>query len=431
MLIQYITTAVGTALVLVSSTFIITRPNLNNWKYIIIFSSLTLFGFFQLYFDLPNWIYLTSNSILLALLSKKISYLCHIPLVYMVSIIHIYFVVFLFNQFMRFSADDLNSSIPLTISVGLTTTLLSSLSLYFCRMIFERHIKNVIELEKRIILLIAIALLLCAYIAYTITTLFDSIALSNSQFFSIISLLAAFFLLTGSISFIILHTYTKSNEIKRKVEHLETLKEYTDNLEQVYNNLRSFKHDYINIMAAMTCYIEEKKYDELERFFYDHILPMKENLTNNNISMANLSRIKILDMKSIIYTKLLLAINQNINVTIDIPTEIVSVNMSHIDLARVLGVYLDNAIEACLESESPQLNFHLACIDNDIVLRISNTYVDRGLSISQMQKKNITTKGKGHGLGLYNVSEIFKKYDNVYHETLTEDNLFIQQVQIS
>ncbi|SFL42641.1 two-component system, AgrA family, sensor histidine kinase AgrC [Lachnospiraceae bacterium KH1T2] len=431
MLIQYITTSICSALILFSSIVILTRPNLNYWKYGIMFASLTLLGFFQLYFGLANWISVAFNSILLVLLSKKLSYLCHIPLVYIVGIIHIYFVVFLFNQFMRFSADDLNSSIPLTISVSLTTTLLSSLSLYFCRMIFERHIKNVIELEKRIILLIAIALLLCAYIAYTITTLFDSIALSNSQFFSIISLLAAFFLLTGSISFIILRTYTKSNEIKRKLEHLETLKEYTDNLEQVYNNLRSFKHDYINIMAAMTCYIEEKKYDELEIFFYEHILPMKENLTNKNISMANLSRIKILDMKSIIYTKLLLAINQNIDITVDIPTEIVSVNMSPIDLARILGIYLDNAIEASLESDNPQLNFHLACIDNDIVLRISNTYIDRGLSIAQMQKRNVTTKGKGHGLGLYNVSEIFKKYNNVYHETLTEDNLFIQQVQIS
>ena len=92
---------------------------------------------------------------------------------------------------------------------------------------------------------------------------------------------------------------------------------------------------------------------------------------------------------------------------------------------------MDNAIEASLETEKPVLNLHMGKVDDDVVCIISNNYIDKGLSISQMQKKDVTTKGTGHGLGLYNVSEILNKYSNIFHETRMEDGLFVQQLRIS
>jgi len=138
-----------------------------------------------------------------------------------------------------------------------------------------------------------------------------------------------------------------------------------------------------------------------------------------------------LELKSILYTKLLLAVNQDIEVNINIPDEIDSVRMDSVDLTRMLGIYLDNAIEACLETDHPIINFHLGKMNQDTVFIISNTFINKGLSVAQMHKKGVTTKGAGHGIGLHNVSEILNHYDNIYHETLIEDNLFIQQVQIS
>ena len=184
-------------------------------------------------------------------------------------------------------------------------------------------------------------------------------------------------------------------------------------------------------MGSLAAYIDEKKYEELGTFFYEHILPMQKNLTQKNGALNNLLHVKILELKSILYTKLLLAVNQDIEVNIDIPDEIDSVHMDPVDLTRMLGIFLDNAIDACLETEHPVINFHLGKMNEDIVFIISNTYLDKGLSVAKMHKKEATTKGDGHGIGLYNVSEILNRYDNIYHETLTEDGLFIQQVQIS
>ncbi len=248
-----------------------------------------------------------------------------------------------------------------------------------------------------------------------------------------VSSLVLYFLFTVSMIFIVLHTTGKNYEALKKVEYLENLNEYTRNLEMVYDNLRAFKHDYINIMACLAAYMDEKKYEEMERFFYDSILPMQKNLTQKNGALNNLLRVRILELKSILYTKLLLAVNQDIEVTIDIPDEIEpdSIAMDPVDLIRMLGIYLDNAMEACLETAHPILNFHLGRMNGDTVFIITNTFVDKGLSVAQMQKKGITTKGDGHGIGLSNVSEILNRYDHIYHETSIRDGLFIQQVQIS
>ena len=68
--------------------------------------------------------------------------------------------------------------------------------------------------------------------------------------------------------------------------------------------------------------------------------------------------------------------------------------------------------------------------DLDVVFLLSNSFVDRGLSLGQMCKKDVSTKGEGRGIGLYTVGEILNRYDNVYHETRMEEGVFIQQVRI-
>ena len=70
-------------------------------------------------------------------------------------------------------------------------------------------------------------------------------------------------------------------------------------------------------------------------------MPLTKELTQKNASLANLSRIKNLEIKSIFYSKLLLAINKNIEVTVGIPDEIGDPSIDSIDITRILGIYLE------------------------------------------------------------------------------------------
>ena len=157
---------------------------------------------------------------------------------------------------------------------------------------------------------------------------------------------------------------------------------------------------------------------------------MQKGLTQKNDALNSLLHVEVLELKSILYTKLLLAVNREVEVEVDIPDVIDCVHMDPVDLVRVLGIYLDNAIEACLETERPFLGFHLGRVEGDVVFLLSNSFVDRGLSLGQMCKKDVSTKGEGRGIGLYTVGEILNRYDNVYHETRMEEGVFIQQVRI-
>ena len=434
MITIYLISSIYIALMLTCDIFILTHPHLSIKKYPIFFLSFSVLLFIQAYFTFYPMIFvmLALNSILLVKFTKKLYSVFYIPLSYILNCVLINILGFAANILWNLSIKELNSDIFFLTIIDICTLAASCPVLYLVRRLLQRYLISTFEkMSKKLLTLLALTLLLCAFMLFTMASFFDNLEITRREFILMVSSLVLYFLFTISMILIVLHTTRKNYETQKKVEYLENLNEYTKNLEMVYNNLRSFRHDYINIMASLAAYIDEKKYEELGTFFYEHILPMQKNLTQKNGALNNLSNVNILELKSILYTKLLLAVNQDIEVNIDIPDQIDSIHIEPVDLTRMLGIYLDNAIEACLETEHPVINFHLGKMNQDIVFIISNSFIDKGLSVDQMLKKEVTTKGAGHGIGLYNVSEVLNRYNNIYQETLIKEGLFIQQVQIS
>ncbi len=430
----YLLSSILGALMLICDIFILAHPHLSIKKYPLFFLLFLALFFIQYSRNLSPVLLVTLavNSILLVIFTRQLYSVFYILLGYIVNCVFSNLLVFAANLVWGLSIKEFNADKFLLIIFSICTIAASCPVLYLARRLLENHLISTFEkMSRKLLALIALILLLCAFMIFVMASFFDNVEITHREFLLMVSSLVLYVLFTISMILIVLHTARKNYEAQKKVEYLENLNEYTNNLEMVYNNLRSFRHDYINIMTSLAAYIDEKKYKELETFFYEYILPMQKNLTQKNNALDNLLHIHLLELKSILYTKLLLAVNQDIEVHIDIPDEIDSVHMEPMDLIRMLGIYLDNAIEAALETEHPVLNFHLGKINQDIVFIISNTFMDKGLSIAQMYKKDITTKGAGHGIGLYNVSEILNRYPNIYHETLMEDGLFIQQVRIS
>ena len=435
MIALYLTGSIFIALMLTFDIFILTHPQLSLKKYPIFFFLFSVFFYIQVYFTFYPMLFITLivTSFLLVKSVKKLYFIFYIPLGYIINCILGNLIGFTFNILWDLSVKELNAN-QLYIFIYFICTIIASCPvLYLVRLLFQKYLIDTFEkMSKKLFVLITLTFLLCAFMLFTMASFFDNTdIITHKEFFLMVSSLVLYFLFTIGMIFIVLHTTRKSYEAQKKMEYLENLNEYTKNLEMVYDNLYSFKYDYINIMTSLAAYIDEKKYKELGTFFYEHIFPMQKNLTQKNGALSNLLHVRVLELKSILYTKLLLAINQGIEINIDIPDEIDFIHMNPVDLTRMVGIYLDNAIEACLETEHPILNFHLGKMNQDTVFIISNTFINKGLSITQMHKRGITTKGTGHGIGLYNVSEILYRYDNIYHETLIKDNLFIQQVQIS
>ena len=431
--------SIGISLAMIPSIYVILHPILTVRKSILVFlvdtASFFLLG--SISFDL--WVpvsLLISSIVLVKLTSKSYTSLCF-PALYIYNCLISHILLIPEVRFTGYSFQELNqSNFWMCLSYGIMSVI-SFLTVYPIRKLLEKRpigkqiVNNLECANKKLIYFSAGFFLVCVELVFGIASMFYSTGLLDTYISAVVSFMLFMLIFALIIIFIFFTAEKKSFEAEKKVEYLDNLNEYTQNLEVVYNNMRSFKHDYVNIMAALSAYIDEKRYDELEKFFYEHILPMNKSITQKNETINNLQKIKNMELKSILYTKMILAVNQNIEATIDIPDEINEVNMDPVDLTRTLGVYMDNAIEASLETEKPVLNLHMGKVDNDVVCIISNNYIDKGLSISQMQKKDVTTKGSGHGLGLYNVSEILNKYSNIFHETHIEDGLFVQQLRIS
>ena len=65
---------------------------------------------------------------------------------------------------------------------------------------------------------------------------------------------------------------------------------------------------------------------------------------------GRLGYIQNTEIKSIIYSKIIPAIKEGINVTTNINEKITDFPIGTIDLVRILGILLDNALEACTAS---------------------------------------------------------------------------------
>lgn len=99
------------------------------------------------------------------------------------------------------------------------------------------------------------------------------------------------------------------------------------------------------------------------------------------------------------------------------------------DLTKLLGVFLDNAIDAALKSEEKEIEVELKDKDDCLLLTISNTY-DKNTDINKVGKSGFTTKGVGHGFGLSIVKDIAKTNSEIETFSSKESDKFIQTAMI-
>lgn len=237
------------------------------------------------------------------------------------------------------------------------------------------------------------------------------------------------------ISTILIINITKQNEkrmeLEKRQEIYQHLQEYTTQIEHMYSSLRSFKHDYSNIMLTMSEYIASEDIKGLEKYFVKTIMPMNQKLTSDTTRMNQLMNLKDLELKSLISAKLLYALELGIHVEVEILEEISHVQMDIIDLARILGIFLDNAIEAALEAEQPKLQFAAICSENKKVFIIANTFVDKGIPIATLKKEGVSTKGENRGIGLFHVKKVVSGYQNVLWDMEVKHDYFMQTLTIT
>ena len=286
-------------------------------------------------------------------------------------------------------------------------------------------------LSKQLLLLIATNLATCLFIFLFNIVIGEYIGYSRNIITFNCILFACYFIISTVLIINIIKAHMEKVDIEMRQDSYNRLQEYTNQIENMYSSLRSFKHDYSNIMLSMSGYIEANDMEGLRDYFDKEILPLSKNITKNTAHINQLINITTTELKSIISSKLLYAIELNINVSIEVTDEVTSIPMDTLDLCRVIGIFLDNAIEATLETDRPTIRFALINLDTEYIFIISNTFLEKGIPYATLSKPNVSTKGVNRGIGLYNAHEIIAKYNHVFLDTEIKNKSFVQRLQIS
>ena len=296
--------------------------------------------------------------------------------------------------------------------------------------ILNSIVKNIIPSEKyKYILYFCVLCTLTTYYIFLMYSIFK-----GSSYIHLLSII------TGLI-FILLCTYITVSVLKNikletnnKIESakLEQQKKYILDLEKNNNEIRKFKHDFNNIILGLDGYINNDDFDKekLKKYFNSTIMNFNNNIELNDIVIAKLNSIKVSSLKSLITNKVLVAQNNTIDVDINIEGEITDFYTDEMQLSRILGILLDNAIEAALEvTDDKKIEMNIIQIDKTTDIQISNTFNNIGTPIADFNKEGFSTKGTNRGLGLSSAHEIANKL-NILLNTEIDGNTFIQNLSI-
>lgn len=222
----------------------------------------------------------------------------------------------------------------------------------------------------------------------------------------------------------------KSAEQKKAdLRQKEITENYINSMEHVLDELRAFKHDYRNIMAEMSGYMREEQYDELKAYYYKVTQTEEKDRNKELYIWKNLRNIQPMELKGLLYEKILGLINKSINIEVRIEDDL-CVSYEEIQtINRILGIFIDNAMEAALETEEKYVRIDAYNIEHGTTVEVANTFKEIP-NLAKMYQKGYSTKGQGRGTGLYWVWRTLKEKDELSLETDIRDVILIQKLNI-
>lgn len=248
----------------------------------------------------------------------------------------------------------------------------------------------------------------------------------NFEFFNAV-FTTSFLILIILYMLVIILVNEKRNYNKLYNEY-DNLFNYVKVFEEWIESKQLNRHEYKNQLAVLRCMTQEKKVKaKIDSIITDYI-----NVDNEMISQ--LKNLPNGGMKGLLYYKMAIAKNNGINLEVDIGKDVGKLLNNFIEerkkvLSNLIGIYLDNAIEAARETKKKVVSIEMYEYEDTINVVISNTYNTKA-DISNRNQKGVSTKGIGRGNGLYFASKLLSKNDWINEKQDMIDDFYIERLKI-
>lgn len=240
------------------------------------------------------------------------------------------------------------------------------------------------------------------------------------------------YLLLVFVAFIVfnivyIRNYFQMSAAKQKLE-MQTL--YASTLEDSLNDLRMFKHNFANLISSINGYVKANNHVALERYV-DSI--STEFLKINTYDIINDSLKDHPAIYGLILSKMAYAETHGIAFSVSIQCQIELHYCSSLDFSIMIGILLDNALQAASECAQKYVEFEIISRWELYFITVINR-VEQPVNLDRVFEEGYSTKKDHTGLGLNQLRAIIKKYQNKGYDmslkTESADGLFVQELRI-
>lgn len=232
-----------------------------------------------------------------------------------------------------------------------------------------------------------------------------------------------YFILIGSVATIIGLLLMAKWLMERWVEkyvasyQTELLNRHYEEVENIYKQMRGWKHDYHNHIQLMMAYIEMDRVPEMS----DHLSQLLEDIVQVDtvIKTGNVMVDAILNSK----ISLMTASKIQVYAKATVPEKH---SISNVDLCSIIGNLLDNALEGALKVSSDErfVRIYIRPMKGQLYISVTNA------ALGRPQKGFITTKtGADHGFGIRRMDQLIAKYGG-YVNRQAEEGVFATEIAL-
>lgn len=315
-----------------------------------------------------------------------------------------------------------------TFAQTIISTLLVNILLILLTLILKKPLRKISNIKltnnKEIIMYLALSLFSILVVFYTEYSNVNSS--SNKELILGIVIIISFVLILYSL------VKQKMENNKLMTRYLKLL-EFIKNYEKELDKQKELRHESKNqLITARSKIVDKKKEYEVIEYLNSIIA---DYVKGNNEKYTSFQYLPANGIKGFFYYKANEAENNGIHLSINVSPKVENTFIGNLDtndfkqLGILLGVYLDNAIEASKNSKDKKMAIEIYKTCEDVEIIISNTYEGK-IDTESIGKTKYTTKGKNHGYGLMLVSKILEDNKRFEAQRIVTDVVYSQKLKI-